>query len=67
MFLPSMLVTWMKKTRNVKNVLAIYQLIFISPESLLSTNLWHDVLLSPVYQENLVGVIVDEAHCVKKW
>ena len=39
-----------------------YQLIFISPESLLSSNLWHDVLLSPVFQENLVGVIVDMAH-----
>ena len=43
-----------------------YQLKFISPESLLSSNLWHNVLFSPVYQENLVGFIVDEAHYVKK-
>ena len=25
------------------------------------------MLLGPVYLENLVGIAVDEAHCVKKW
>lgn len=44
-----------------------YQLVFTSPESLMSSVWWRDVLLSPVYQDNLVGLIVDEAHCVKKW
>ena len=44
-----------------------YQLIFISPELLLSSDFWHDILRSPLYQECLVGLIVDEAHCVKKW
>ncbi len=43
-----------------------YQLIFISPESLLSSNFWHDVLISPVYQKNLVGLVIDEVHCVQK-
>ena len=42
-----------------------YQFIFFSPESLLSSNVWHDVLFTPVYQKNLVGAIVDEAHSVK--
>lgn len=44
-----------------------HQLIFISPECLLSSNFWHDILRSPLYQENLVGLVVDEAHCVMKW
>ena len=44
-----------------------YQLIFTSPETILNDFRWRDMLLSPVYKENLVGFIVDEAHCVKKW
>jgi ATP-dependent DNA helicase RecQ len=44
-----------------------YQMIFLSPESLLTTNKWRDILLSDVYQRNLVAVVIDEAHCVKKW
>ena len=44
-----------------------YQLIFISPESLTSSDWWRDVLLSPVYQDNLVGFVIDEAHLVKQW
>ena len=37
-----------------------YQLVFVSPESLLTD-------LRPVYQENLVAFVVDEAYCVTKW
>ena len=44
-----------------------YQLVYMSPEALLTDEQWRDMLLSPVYHENLVGLIVDEAHCVKKW
>ncbi len=39
----------------------------MSPEALLCDDRWRDMLVSPVYQENLVALIVDEAHCVKKW
>ena len=28
---------------------------------------WKDVLQSQIYQERLVGLAVDEAHCVKIW
>ena len=45
----------------------VYQLVFLSPEALLTNDTWRDMLLSPVYQENLVAVVIDEAHCVKKW
>ena len=44
-----------------------FQLFFLSPESLLTDGRWRDMLQSVVYQERLVGLLVDEAHCVKKW
>ena len=39
----------------------------MSPEAVLTNPEWRDMLQSPVYQENLVAFVVDEAHCVKKW
>lgn len=44
-----------------------YQILFFSPESLLRDVVWREMLLSPLYKKNMVGFIVDEAHCVKKW
>ena len=44
-----------------------YQLVYMSLEALLTNEHWRDMLLSPVYRDNLVGLVVDEAHCVKKW
>ena len=39
----------------------VYQLYsFLSPEALLSNETWRDMVLSPVYQENLVAVVIDE-------
>ena len=38
-------------------------------KALLTNETWRDMLLSAVYQENLMALVVDEAqwHCVKKW
>jgi len=44
-----------------------YQLVFMSPKSLLQDSTWRDMLLSPVYQQQLIAFVVNEAHCVKKW
>lgn len=44
-----------------------YQLIFMSPEAALTDMRWRDIFSSPIFQERLVALIVDEAHCVKKW
>ena len=44
-----------------------YQLIFTSPESLLCNETWRDMLQSPIFQENLVALVIDKAHCVTKW
>ena len=44
-----------------------YQFVFMSPESLLTDLEWREMLLNSTYERNLVGLIVDEAHCVKQW
>ncbi len=43
------------------------QLIFMSPETLLTNSKWRDIIQSPLFQENLLALVVDEAHCVTKW
>ena len=44
-----------------------YQLVFVSPEMILCDERWDDILSSSEYQEHLVGLVVDEVHCVKTW
>ena len=43
------------------------QLIFVSPESIMTNLRWREVLRSDVYQRHLVVLAVDEANCVPKW
>ena len=52
----------------VKRVLQGYvQLLYISPENLLNNCKFRSMLLSPTYAQNMVALVVDEAHCVKTW
>jgi len=44
-----------------------HEILFFSPEKLLVDVEWRDVLQSSVFQQRLVGYIVDEAHCIKEW
>ena len=44
-----------------------FQIVLISPEALFVSTEWRSMLASNVYRDNLVGFVVDEAHCVKKW
>ncbi len=44
-----------------------YKIIFISPEALFASMEWKRILCTEHYRSNLVGFVVDEAHCVKKW
>jgi len=40
-----------------------YQLVYLSAEALLTNVTWRDMLQN---QQNLVALVIDEAHCVKK-
>ena len=44
-----------------------FQLLYISPESLLRNPQWREMLLSEVYQKNVMALVVDEAHCITQW
>ena len=42
-----------------------YNVLFMSPEILVSN--WRSLFSSKIYQKRLVGLVIDEAHCVIKW
>jgi ATP-dependent DNA helicase RecQ len=44
-----------------------FMYVFISPESILSNERWRCMLEKKSYQERLVGIVVDEAHCIVEW
>ena len=43
------------------------QLVYISPGNILSNPQYRHMLRSVTYKEGLVGVVIDEAHCVRTW
>ncbi|KAL7374253.1 hypothetical protein ABVT39_024869 [Epinephelus coioides] len=43
------------------------QLLFGSPESWLLNSMWRKMLELTVFQENLMGIVVDEVHLTYKW
>ena len=44
-----------------------YQIIYMSPETLVNILGWREMFLSELYQKHLVCIAVDEAHLVDKW
>ena len=48
---------------NVNN--GKYCIVFMSPELLVGK--MRSIFGNPVYQKRLIGLIIDEAHCVIKW
>ena len=44
-----------------------YQLVLISPEKIVNNTAYRNMLLSKPYQNNIIGLAVDEAHCVQTW
>ncbi len=53
------------RTNKIKN--GEVQLMFTSPDALFTSSHWLNILSSDIFQNHLVGFIIDEAHCVKKW
>lgn len=41
--------------------------VFMSPESSVSINRWRSLFENKHYQERLMGIAVDEVHCVTQW
>ena len=44
-----------------------YQTVFAHPEGLISSKYGRELLLSQTYSENVVAIVVDEAHCIMEW
>ena len=44
-----------------------FKLVFISPESLFASLEWRRMLCEEHYRSHLVALVIDEAHCIKKW
>ena len=44
-----------------------YHIVFAHPESFISSKYGRDLLLSKKYTENVVAIVVDEAHCILDW
>ena len=49
--------------KNVEQ--GVYSIVFMGPEQLVSE--WRTLLSNDIYKSRLVGLIIDEAHCVVKW
>jgi ATP-dependent DNA helicase RecQ len=44
-----------------------YSHVFASPECLLATEKWRAIFASKMFCSKLIGVAVDEAHCIQQW
>lgn len=45
-----------------------YDVVFFTPELLINCKRWRSMLtMTEAYQHHLKGLVIDEAHCVKKW
>ncbi|CAB4011533.1 Hypothetical predicted protein [Paramuricea clavata] len=44
-----------------------YHIVFAYPETLISSKYGWELLLSQQYQENVVGIVIDEVHCIVDW
>ena len=57
-----------QEQRILKDVeMGRYNIVFASPESMLSVNRWRRMLTCEVYKKHLIGIAVDEAHCISHW
>ena len=44
-----------------------YILVYCSLEAVLSIATWRGILSSTTFKEKLIGVAIDEAHCITQW
>ena len=54
--------------QKIMHMAGKYQLVFVSPKTILTKRKWRKMLLSDIiYQNNLVALVIDKAHCVRNW
>ena len=46
---------------------AKFQLLYFTPEALLINTKWRQLICTASYQKRIRGLIIDEAHTIKKW
>ncbi len=44
-----------------------YEMVLFTPELLIGDKKWRNMLLIEHFGNRVKGLIIDEAHCVKKW
>ena len=44
-----------------------YQIVFAHPESHISSKYGRELLLSEKYRDNVLSIVIDEAHCIVDW
>ena len=44
-----------------------YQVVYFTPEMILASKRWREMLVGQVYTNRLRTFVIDEAHTVKKW
>lgn len=42
-------------------------IVYSSPEAMLANDQWRDMVCSVIYQQSVIAVAVDEAHCITHW
>ena len=65
---PAVTITDEEDPELVQQILyGTYVIVFGSPECLLSTVTWRGLFRSKEFLDMLVGVAIDEAHCITQW
>ena len=66
--IPAIAITDVEDPEIIQQVLnGNFLVVFGSPECLLSTALWRGIFKSENFSEMLIGVAIDEAHCITQW
>ena len=66
--IPAIAITDVEDPEIIQQVLnGNFLVVFGSPECLLSTALWRGIFKSESFSEMLIGVAIDEAHCITQW
>ena len=68
MGIPAIAITNVEDPETIQQVLnGNFIVVFGSPECLLSTHTWRGIFKCQGFTEMLIGVAIDEAHCITQW